>query len=161
MFFDTISKPGEPTRYRYVVVLITILVLLVIFQGPGVLSINIPVIKWKGLLLYLTVIVILFIWYDNYGKKQTKSIQEDLDKAWSFFHACFYFGLAYFIPNNWPLLMTFMVCWELFEDHMGFTVGQTYFIETDGKKIQDILCNCTGYFLGSLAFNQRWQKRKI
>ena len=77
MFFDTISKPGEPTRYRYVVVLITILVLLVIFQGPGVLSINIPSDQVEGITpSLLTVIVILFIWYDDYGKNRPRAFKK-------------------------------------------------------------------------------------
>lgn len=159
MFTDKVSKPEELTRYRYIAVLVTIIVIIVLIQGKSVFTVNIPKIKLKGLLVYLGVIVALFIMYNKYYNNQNEATQKDLNNAWSFFHACFYFGLAYFVPNNWPLVVIFMVGWELFEDHMGYNVGRKEFIETDGKKMFDMICNSSGYLLGSIAFRERWANK--
>lgn len=149
-----VSVPGQTKRYRYLVVLVIVIILLFMLHGRRVFKFNLNQIKWKGLIIYIVISLILLMIFNAYCEKKTVIEQEDLDKNWSFLHACFYFGLAYFIPNNWPIILTLMVLWEVIEDFIGFRLRKKSFVEVDKKKMQDIACNSLGYYLGNLAFRR-------
>jgi len=104
----------------------------------------------KGLIVYFIIVGVIFVVCMN--RQTTK--QKLSDNIWDIGHFLFYFGLAYFIPNNYLLVSTFMVAWELFEDFMGFNVGKKAWIETDGKKMTDMIANSGGYYLGNLFFGR-------
>ncbi len=87
------------------------------------------------------------------GEEQKQAIRR-LDHVWTVCHFLFYFGLGLLMPKNWGLILVLQVTWELFEDFMGYTLKRKQYIETDGKKISDIIVNSTGYWLGSLVVGQ-------
>lgn len=154
MFTEKISEPGDPPRYRYFLVLIIVIIVLVLIEGKHLLDFRPEQINVKGLIIYIVVVIALFAaimkWYNQLSEEK----QDGAENLWSFLHFCFYFGLAYFIPNNWIILIPFMVSWELFEDFMGFRMGKKTYIEKDGKKMFDIVCNSAGYWIGTKVFAQ-------
>jgi hypothetical protein len=94
----------------------------------------------------------------NLKDKTSKILR--LDNVWSLAHFSFYVGLGILMPNNWTLILTLQVCWELFEDFLGYRLGKKQYIETDGKKMFDIICNSSGYLIGNIVSNRLNVKRK-
>lgn len=152
---STKSKPGVLARYQYIIVLITILVIVMIVEKRNILTVNLKGINWKGLISYFAVIVIGYFAFTALYKRVDDVYKPNLDNLWDFFHFTFYFGLGYFFPNNWLIVAIFMVCWELIEDYVGYNLGKTFYIETNGKKMFDMVCNSLGYWLGSSFFVNR------
>ena len=158
-----ISVPPKTLRFGYVGLVILIVITVIIINqyyvraGKSNILFNLDQIKFKGLIIYLVVIIILFC--------ICMSLQNSTSRlsnwTWDLLHFTFYFFLAYFIPNNWLIVLTLSVCWELFEDTMGFVYKRYGFIETDRKKLVDILSNCTGYMLGSIVFSHPKVKGKV
>jgi len=149
MFTNKTSGQGDPLRYRYIVLLICIIVLILILDRRTKL-LSLQDINVKGLIVYLIVVVIIFA---VCMMRQTTKYKLS-DNLWDVGHFLFYFGLAYFAPNNYLLVSILMVIWELFEDFMGFNVGKKAWIETDGKKMMDMIANSGGYYLGNLFFGR-------
>lgn len=149
MFTTKISGQGEPLRYRYIILLICIIVLILILDKRSKL-LSLQDINVKGLIVYLIIVVVIFT---ACMMRQTTK-QKLSDNIWDVGHFLFYFGLAYFVPNNYLLVSILMVVWELFEDFMGFSSGKKAWIETDGKKMTDMFANTGGYFLGNLFFGR-------
>jgi len=151
----TITPPQHILRYRYVgiVILIVIVVILVnqyrIKLGRSNIILNLDQINLIGLIAYLIFVIALF--YILMSFQNTKNRLSD--NWWDTLHFCFYFFLAYFIPNNWGIILVLEVVWEMFEDTMGFVFKKCNYIETDQKKVKDILANSTGYLLGNLFFS--------
>jgi hypothetical protein len=110
---------------------------------------------------YVAILTIIVVVFDTYYSKKDAKTQKKMDGTWDLFHFCFYFGLAYFVPNNWPLILALHVCWELFEDFLGYGCGMPTFIETDGKKVIDMFANSAGYLLGNAVFNSRTRKAAV
>jgi len=152
LFTEKISEPGEPKRYRYFLILIIVIIVLVLIEGKHVLDFKPGKINVKGLIIYIVVIIVLFELIMKWYNQLDEDKQNKATSLWSVLHFCFYFGLAYFIPNNWVVLIPFMVSWELFEDFMGYRMEKRSYIETDGKKMFDIVCNSTGYWIGTKFF---------
>lgn len=166
MFTDTISKPDEVSRYRYLAILIIVIIVIALINGgPAGFKINHKQIHLRLLMVYVAVIIGLLLlmmkWHVNTVEKiqsdeslsdeeKTKEIRR-LDHFWTLAHFLFYFGLGIVMPNNWGLIIVLQVTWELFEDFMGYKLKQKQFIETDGKKISDIIVNSSGYFVGQIT----------
>ena len=168
MFTNTTSKPNDPLRYRFILVFIIIVILIAIISGKSeVFKVHPQQIKVKALVIYLAVIIIGFGLLMKWQARRIVEIQSDksltaaeqqrailkLDNVWSVSHVLFYVGLGIVMPNNWTIILVFQVVWELFEDFLGYRMGLTQYIETDGKKISDIICNNAGYFLGNVIAN--------
>ena len=149
MFDTKISQQGELLRYRYVFVLICLIVLILVLDQKSKLG-NLQDINVRGLIAYLVIVVVIF---SVFMMRQTTK-QKLSDNSWDIGHFLFYFGLAYFVPNNFLLVAILMVAWELFEDFMGFNAGKKAWIETDGKKMTDMIANTSGYYLGNLFFGR-------
>lgn len=155
--------PMSILRYKYVAVLTIIVILVILWNtyqtrntGKNVLF-NPEDIDFPGLILYLVVVIIIFcILMKFQGTENGIS-----DNMWDGLHFLFYFFLAFFIPNNWIFIITLQVAWELFEDFMWYRYGKLSFIESDSKKVVDILANSTGYFLGNLVFSNMKLRNKI
>jgi hypothetical protein len=149
MFDTTISKQNELRRYQYVVVLICIIVLILILDKKTKLT-SLEDINVKGLIAYFIVVAVVF----SVCMMRQTTKQKLSDNTWDIGHFLFYFGLAYFIPNNYLLVSTLMVAWELFEDFMSYNVGKKAWLETNGKKMTDMMANTGGYYLGNLFFGR-------
>lgn len=138
------SRRDEATRYRFLIVLIVIMV-IVFYLDKENRKLHLDQIKVKGLVAYIVVIVVLFTIF----MKNSKNIK---NTQWLLLHFSFYFGLGYFCPNNWPAIFALMALWELFEDEMGYGQNKPDYIETDRKKMLDMGANSLGYFLGNAFF---------
>lgn len=157
VFTERTSKPTDLARYRYIVILIVIIIIIYLLKGKSKWLLNLNQINVKGLITYLIVVAIIYTALMKYYTSATSSNSSNkkkLDMLWSIAHGFFYIGLGYFMPNNWGIIAVFQVCWELFEDFQGYGLHKTSYVETDGKKIMDIICNNTGYYLGNLLRRQ-------
>lgn len=139
-----ISYPDELRRYKYIVELLIIIIVLYILW-PRLFQPHLNQIRWKALIVYGVIIFILFQFFMNRNLS---------DNQWSFLHFLFYTGLAYCVPNNLSLVVCIEVLWELFEDYQGFTRKKSSYVETNKKKMVDIAANTTGYLLGNFIFNR-------
>ena len=164
MFTHTISKPNEVSRYRYLAILIVVIIVIsLISGGPKCFKVRRHHIRLRLLIIYTAIIIGLLLLMMKWHVSAVEKIEADvdlsdeekqqavrrLDHVWSVAHFLFYFGLGIVMPKNWGLIIILQVSWELFEDFMGYKLKKKQYIETDGKKIFDILCNSTGYLLGS------------
>ena len=159
----TITPPQNIFRYKYIGVIILIVIVIILVNqnriklGRKNNILNLDQIKVKGLIAYLILVIILFSVLMSFQK--TKNRLTDLH--WDILHFIFYFFLAYFVPNNWGIILVLEVVWEMFEDTMGFVLKKYDYVETDRKKIIDILANSTGYLLGNAFFTIPSVKSKI
>lgn len=172
MFTNKTSTPDEISRYRFILIFIIVIIIVAIINRD--FRINYQQIKWKSLMVYTAIIVGLFILLMKWHAGAIANIeaQEDLteeekqvqirklDNVWSLSHFTFYVGLGILMPNNWTLILTLQICWELFEDFLGYRLGKKQYIETDGKKMFDIVCNSSGYLIGNIVSNRLNVKRK-
>ena len=164
MFTRTISEPNEVSRYRYLGILIIVIIVIAVMNGgPNCFKVSRREIRLINLIIYVAVIIGLFVlmmkWHvaavekiDNDSElsdEQQKEAVYRLNHAWSVAHFCFYLGLGIVMPKNWGLIILLQVSWELFEDFMGYKLKKSQYIETDGKKISDIIVNSLGYAIGS------------
>lgn len=154
MFTDKTSEPGESRRYRFFLILIIVIIVLILIEGGEAFRFKPERINTVGLVAYIVVVLVLFQLIMKWYNKLSKEKQDGLENFWSFLHFCFYFGLAYFIPDNWIVIIPLMVTWEFYEDFMGFEYDKETFIEDDGKKMFDIVCNSAGYWIGSKFFSE-------
>jgi len=140
-----ISLPTDWHRYKFVIELLIILLVLYILN-PHTLTPHLRAIKWKGLLVYVVVIIALFAVFMKFDIP---------DNGWDVLHFSFYLGLAYFVPKNWVIISILMVSWELYEDHQGFDNDKPKYIETNKKKMVDMVANSLGYYIGNVIFNRQ------
>jgi hypothetical protein len=133
MFTNDTSTPNEISRYRFVLILI----IVIIVAGFALLM------RWQT-----TAIAKIQANVELTTEEKMIEIRR-LDNVWSLAHFGFYVGLGILMPNNWTLILTLQITWELFEDFPGYRLGKKQYIETDGKKMFDIVCNSTGYLLGN------------
>ena len=140
-----IHYPDDPRRYKYVVELL-IIILVIYLLKPKALRPHLDRIKWKGLLIYIVVVIVLFNVLMKIGLTNNQ---------WDIAHFCAYFGISYFVPDCIAVIAVLEVCWELFEDYQGFDKKKPVYVETDVKKMVDIVANTSGYFIGNLIFNHR------
>ena len=139
-----VSDPATYDRYKFAVILIIILVIIYV-MNPENLRPQLDRINVKGLIAYLIIIAILFA--------VCMKIKMS-DNWWDVAHFLFYFGLAKFVPHNWVIVATVMVAWEIFEDFRGFNQDKPEYIETDRKKMVDMLANSSGYYLGNILWHR-------
>jgi hypothetical protein len=158
-----ISSPSNCFRYGYIGLVILIVIVVIVINryytvaGKGNILFNLNQINVKGLIIYIIVVIILFCICMSFQSSNNRLA----NTTWDILHFLFYFFLAYFIPNNWLIILVLGACWELFEDTMGFVYKRYGFVETDRKKLVDILSNCSGYLLGSIFFNHPKVKSKV
>jgi len=144
---NAVSHPSNPLRYRYFVVLV-IIIIVVLLTDKRARHLHLEQIDFKGLVAYLILVIILFCVAMRFeGRDHGLSSNQ-----WDLLHFTFYFFLAFFMPDNWPIVFTLQVAWELFEDYMGYDRCDPRYIETDQKKMFDILANNAGYFVGNKLF---------
>ena len=137
-----VTCPSKLKRYRFVVVLLIIVLTLYIVK-PTILRPHLSDIRFGSLIIYLVLILVGFRWLMN----------KDLsDNQWSMLHFGFYLGLAYSVPNNWFMILIIQVLWEGFEDYQGFDNAKPIYVETDRKKMIDMIANSSGYLIGNWAF---------
>ena len=158
------SKPTELLRYRYLVILIVVMIIISLTNG-GVagFKVNGHHIRFRLLIIYTVVIIGLLLLMMEWHVRTIEKIESNsqltddekreaihrLNHVWSVAHFLFYLGLGILMPKNWGLILILQVAWELFEDFLGYNLKKTQYIETDGKKMSDIVVNSLGYFIGS------------
>ncbi len=156
IFYNAKSHPSNPMRYRFIVVLIIIMIVIYLSDSRA-LDLHIEQINFAGLVCYLILVIAIF--------KLAMSIEKEDNKLtsnkWDLLHFSFYFFLAYFIPNNWPLIFCLEIGWELYEDFQGYNLGKPEYIETDQKKMVDVCANSLGYYLGIKFFSIPKVRSKI
>lgn len=163
MFTHTISKPDEVTRYRYLAILIVVIIVIALMHGgPNCFKVRRHHIRLRLLIIYTTIIIGLLLLMMKWHVSAVEKIEADadlsdeekqqvvrrLDHVWTVCHFLFYFGLGIVMPKNWGLIIVLQVVWELFEDFIGYKLKRKHYIETDGKKISDIIVNSAGYLIG-------------
>lgn len=169
MFTHTISKPNEVSRYRYLAILIIVIIVIAAMNGgPSCFKVRRHHIRLQLLIIYTAIIIGLLLLMMKWHVKAIEKIENDhelseeekkqavrrLDHWWTVAHFLFYFGLGIVMPNNWGLVIVLQVSWELFEDFMGYKLKRKQYIETDGKKMSDIIVNSSGYFFGQVVANR-------
>ncbi|MFS8159363.1 MAG: hypothetical protein ACMG6E_03960 [Candidatus Roizmanbacteria bacterium] len=143
-----VSGPFEFKRYRYVILAVLIMIIILVLSSRKDLHKVGRNINWKGLIVYLIIVIALFaILMKLQGTSNSLN-----DHQWSTLHFTFYFFLAYFVRDSLLLVLIFQVAWELFEDSMTFKFGIKTYEENDLKKVSDIFINTSGYLLGSALF---------
>lgn len=156
IFYNAKSHPSDPMRYRFVVVLIIIMIVIYL-SDKRALDLHVEQINFVGLVLYLILVISIF--------KLAMSIEKGSNKLtankWDVMHWTFYFFLAYFVPNNWPFIFALQIGWELYEDFQGYNLGKTEYIETDQKKMVDVTANSLGYYIGNKLFSNPKVRSKL
>ena len=159
----TITLPDNILRYRYIAIVILIVIIVIIINQyslhskRGNIILNLDQINVRGLIVYLIFVVALFNIFMSFQNTKNRLT----DAKWDILHFIFYFFLAYFVPNNWGIILVLEVVWEVFEDIMGFGLKKLDYIETDKKKIIDIIANSTGYLLGNIFFSISKVRKKM